>query len=517
VSRFEPYAVAAFGPVSKEPSKPPLPYHLEPAHEEALISWLSRLAMRLGISLQTLLQSTGLAAGCTGDLAWWLRPGATVLARIGRTTGTDAEKLLSMTFAQWEPVIQHDDDIVERFYPPRQLLTAKARRQSAQQIMLCTQCLRDDTEPYLRLPWMLGWTALCPRHATVLTSRCPHCQASLKLAELISPCAPPRCARCHAALTSADTRPAHEQAVRLQAALLAGKQHGSSELAGLGLMSWPLATATLEILLGLAWTPTLCRSQLYRYIRRDFDLGGEFDAWNGRYGSLLLVAWLLDRWPRNLRACVGMLRASRTSTRIEGHHHFPQHIRTRLREIFQPFGYAPRLERRRHNRTPPWRSWLDHLPNTGEELRARAYRERLKHRRVRLIALAALREGRSVKTVAAAIGMLPKTVCDWLHEGARNGLEALLERRRGRQLLSSAQVAEIAEWLACRPLPGRPGFRVIRAADVIAESVGRFGIQITRTVALTLLRTHSKSRHWHRPRPYPIRALNSRIMEPVHH
>jgi hypothetical protein len=182
----------------------------------------------------------GLAARCTGDPTWWLRPGATVLARIQRKTGTDAEKLLSMTFAQWEPVIQHDDDIVERFYPPRQLLTAKARRQSAQQIMLCTQCLRDDTEPYLRLHWMLGWTALCPRHATVLTSRCPHCQASLKLAELMSPCAPPRCGRCHAALTSADTRPAHEQAVRLQAALLAGKRHGSSELAGPGMMSWPL-------------------------------------------------------------------------------------------------------------------------------------------------------------------------------------------------------------------------------------------------------------------------------------
>jgi hypothetical protein len=96
-------------------------------------------------------------------------------------------------------------------------------------------------------------------------------------------------------------------------------------------------------------------------------------------------------------------------------------------------------------------------------------------------------------------------------------LEALLERRRGRQLLSSAQVAEIAEWLACRPLPGRPGFRVIRASDVITETVDRFGIQIARTVALKLLRTHSTSRRWRRPRLYPIRAMDSRIIEPVHH
>lgn len=360
VSRFEPYEVAAFGSVSTHRANAPLPYHLTPAPEEALISWLSRLATRLGISVQTLLQSSGVTPDCTDEPSWWLRPAPPVLARIARKTGTEAKKLLNMTFAQWAPVIQDDGDIVERFYPPRQLLSARARRQSLQQLVLCPQCLRGDPEPYFRLPWMLAWTAVCPRHTTVLMSRCPRCRAHLKLSELITSYAPLRCGCCHTDLARADILPANERVVQLQSALLTCKQHGSSEWPGLGVMSWLVATATLEVLLGLAWTPTLRRNQLYRYIRRDFCIDGEFDAWEGRYGQLLVVAWLLDRWPRNLRACVGMLRASRPSTLIQRYRHFPPDSLIRLREVFQPISYILRLERARRATTPLWRSWLDH-------------------------------------------------------------------------------------------------------------------------------------------------------------
>lgn len=510
--RFEPYPVATFGSVSKDLSKPPLPCHVEPAHEEALISWLSRLAMRLGISVQTLLRSASVTADRPVELTWWLRPELTVLARISHRTGVDARKLLSMTFAQWQPIVHKDDDILERFYPPRQLLTQRWQQRALQQVVLCAQCLRDDAEPYLRLPWMLGWTALCPTHAIVLTSYCPHCQGSLRVAKLMTSHAPQRCGRCQAELTRIHPRPAHGTTVRLQAALLAGKRYGSLELASLGMISWPLATAVLETLLALAWTPALNRSHLYRYIRHDFELDDDFDEWNGRYGALLLVAWLLDRWPRNLRACLGILREPRPAPLLGHRHDLHPDIRTRLREIFRPVSLTPRP---RGHTAISWRSWLDHLPLEGEELRARAHRERLKHRRIRLIALAGLRDGRSVETVAAAMGIQPRTLCDWLHHGAIKGLEAFLERRQGKQLLSSAQEAETADWLACRPPPGAPQFKVIRAADVIAECRVRFAVQITRGVADRLLRMHYRNRYWRLPPLYPIRALNSRIMEPV--
>lgn len=516
MSQFEPYEVVAFGPISNDLSKPPLPYHVEPADEEALISWLSRLATRLGVSTQTLLQSAGVTTDRKRESIWWLRPEATVLDRIGRRTATDSQKLLSMTFAQWQPARRNYGDTLEQFDPPRQLLTVRSQRRSVQRIVLCVQCLRDDTEPYLRLHWMLGWTALCPRHATVLTSRCPECKVGLRWVELVAHVGAPRCRRCRFDLDNTRARPAHERTIQLQAALLAGKRYGSSEMGSLGMMSWPLVIATIEILLGLARTPTLCRSTLYRYIRRDFDLGEGFDEWNDRYGGLLLVAWLLDRWPRNLRACLGILREPRPAILIGRQNDLHPDVRTGLREIFQPVTHSRRRKRRQHNRTPPWRSWLDHLPIGSEELRARAHRERLKHRRVRLIALAGLRDGRPIEAVAAAIGVKPSTVRRWLDQAAMNGLEALLEQGHGGRLLSSSQLAEIAEWLASSPPPGAPGFRPIRSADVIAESVARFGVQLTRKIANRLLRTHGKSRRWRRPGLHPIRALNSRIMEPVH-
>ena len=510
--RFEPYDVAEWVPVSTDRTKPPLPCHLEPAPEEALISWLSRLAMRLETSVQTFLQTADVTVDRPLESTWRLRPKPNFLAGIGRRTGFDASQLLSMTFAQWQPVIRNDHDILERFYPPRQHFTPRSRRQALQQIVLCAQCLRDDSEPYPRLPWMLGWTALCPRHATVLTGHCPQCQASFRQDQLMTLYVSQCCGHCNAELTRIRPQPAHEIALRLQAALLAGKRDGSSEFANLGMMSWPLATATVETLLALVWTPALSRRPLYRYIRHDFDLGGDFDEWSGRYGDLLLVAWLLDRWPRNLRVCRGLLPRPLPGTSLQCRPDLHPDIRAQLRGIFQPVSYP---WRRRHARRPSWRSWLDHLPLTGEELRARAHRERLQHRRLRLIALAGLRDGRSVNTVAAAVRVRPETICDWLHAGATNGLEALLERRLGRQLLGSAQMAEIAEWLACRPAPGAPGFRVIRAADVITESRVRFGVQITHAVANALLRRHCKSRRWRRPPLHPLGALSSRIMEPV--
>lgn len=515
MSRYEPYAVAAFDSLPKDLSKPALPYHLVSAHQETLISWLTRFAMRLGISLQTLLKTTQIAASGADDPTWWLRPEQKVLMRIGDATGTDSDTLANMTFIPWQPAVRHHDEIGERFCPDPELPAVKRRRRSAHRIAVCTQCLHGDEEPYLRLSWTLTWAALCPQHATVLIRCCPRCRANLKMGELISPHTPLRCIRCQFPLGHTDPQPAAEQALQLQNALLAAKRSGHCELAGLGVMSWLLATAVLETLLRLALTPGLAHQQLYRYIRDRFSLGEQFDAWDSPYGILLLSAWMLDRWPRNSRACLSLLRASGVSPHIQLHRHLPDHIRGQLQEIFRPFQISTRRRCRQQNRNPPWRSWLNNLPMTADELRFRAYRERLQHRRVRLIALTWLREGRSIKVVANAIRMRPATVSDWLQEGLKNGLEALLERRRGRQLLSSAQIAQIAEWLASQPLPGATGFRRIHSSDVVAESAARFGVRITPEVALKLLRAHGASRRWRRRRPYPIQAMDSRMREPV--
>jgi putative transposase len=97
-------------------------------------------------------------------------------------------------------------------------------------------------------------------------------------------------------------------------------------------------------------------------------------------------------------------------------------------------------------------------------------------------------------------------------------IERRLIRREGVSLHSISYWSDIlTTWIGEPEKMIKPGFRVIRASDVIAETAERFGIYITGTVALTLLRTYGTSRRWRRPRLYPIRALDSRITEPVHH
>ena len=53
VLRFEPID-DALRPAPRPARRPPLPLYVEPAAEEALISWLLRLATRLGVSFHVL-------------------------------------------------------------------------------------------------------------------------------------------------------------------------------------------------------------------------------------------------------------------------------------------------------------------------------------------------------------------------------------------------------------------------------------------------------------------------------
>jgi hypothetical protein len=201
------------------------------------------------------------------------------------------------------------------------------------------------------------------------------------------------------------------------ATLLSGKLQGVTQLTGIGEISWPLAVAVVSVLLELLRIDPAARrrARLYARVRRDFDCGSGWTLgdWTGRYGNLLLTAWMLDHWPHNLRSCLRTIGSSSLHTQIARHHELTPAIRNQLQQIFHTV--APRRSLNRES----WRPWLDQFPETSKQLRVRAEREGLEHRRVRLIALAGLREGKSVKAVAAAIRYQPHTVIRWLQEGPR--------------------------------------------------------------------------------------------------
>ncbi len=116
-----------------------------------------------------------------------------------------------------------------------------------------------------------------------------------------------------------------------------------------------------------------------------------------------------------------------------------------------------------------WRAWIDTLPETGDDLRALAARERLPHRRARLRAIADVRDGLPAEVAAEIADVLPRTLYRWLKRGAAGGLGAALERPSGR--LSEPQVIELAEWIAAAS-PDGPRWRSNRLQS---EALRRFG------------------------------------------
>jgi hypothetical protein len=91
-----------------------LPLYIEPAPDEALVSWLLRLASRLGVSINVLAcEAFGIEReGWRSQ--WWRRPSPGILKRISDRTGVRVERLRDMTLQSWAPVYR-DDEENERF------------------------------------------------------------------------------------------------------------------------------------------------------------------------------------------------------------------------------------------------------------------------------------------------------------------------------------------------------------------------------------------------------------------
>ena len=145
------------------------------------------------------------------------------------------------------------------------------------------------------------------------------------------------------------------------------------------------------------------------------------------------------------------------------------------------------------------------LPETGEQLRARAAIDRFPHRRARLLALADVRDGMPVELAAEAAGVLPRTLYVWIKRGAKGGLESALDRQRG--ALNQAQAIEIAKWIAEAPT-NQPRWRANRVKN---EVLRRFGLEVSLDVANHLLRKHGP---WARRRVLAERRRKE-ICEPV--
>jgi hypothetical protein len=308
VLQFEAIEATAVRPASRPTRRPPLPLHVEPAPEEALFSWLLRLATRLGVSLHVLARESFGIDDRSGRTHWWCRPHPWVLARISERTGVGVARLRRMTFEGFEPVYR-DDEASARFAGRRYDTIAPQWR--AYRFAVCGQCLEADAKPYLRTPWLIGWMALCPHHGTILIERCKACHASLRVAPFATAASfsPTTCTRCAESLLGGCYSPAHPSVARMQAALLRGKCEGITELDGLGRLTWKEMVALADVLIGMVWTGLTLAEQEQIFLSYTSDPlnepRGEDGIYDRRHGSLQFLAWLTEGWPDGPGAKVG--------------------------------------------------------------------------------------------------------------------------------------------------------------------------------------------------------------------
>jgi transposase len=466
-----------------------LPLRVVPQNGEALVSWITRLSAALRLSPWAL-GRMAFGFDATGDPDWWRRPSAETLALIAKKTGIGTRDLAAMTFRGWADA--RDDEAPQRF--GGRYHSGSRSRRSDRRMTICPQCLAEDRRGYLRLLWVSGWTGVCPQHRVVLTGHCLSCRCVLRSPGLSyrQPVDLIICRKCGVKLVGTVDVPAHPSVLRLQAILVAGKQSNRTELLGAGILDWPTTMALIDVLLSMVWIdiPRKYRERLFARIAKDLDLGEHNDVvWSTNYGGLLILAWLLEDLAKRLSAAIAILHAPRLDRLLARIPDLSAETSDRLRVILAP-ATAPSPKGRR-----TWCKWIDTLPETGIDLRERALRERYKLRRQRLFAFAAVRDGAMVEAAAESVGVTARTLYRWLHEGAKFGLEAALERPRRQSQLTGAQAEVLGRWIAADRAHERRRL-------VIAEAMAQFGIALSLEQASALLRVHRRAKPGHRYRPW---------------
>lgn len=272
-----------------------LPMHVEPLPDEVLLSWVARLAGRFGWPV-TVIARTGFGLQDPLKPDWWARPHSRLLERLSARTGIQIDRLRPMTFLDWAPVVR-DDEATGRFAGWRHEALAPITR--GRGLAVCPECLRADVVPYLRKTWLIGWVATCEVHGCALLDRCPDCRLPLRVQVSGGhrPFHADRCLRCTSELSQARGRLAPEGVLQLSAALTCGKLTGSTDLPGIGHLPWGDVVTLCDVLLATVWrfmeVPE--RLQVLKHV-------ADSDAYRGRLGSLTLLAWLLDDWPRNVES-----------------------------------------------------------------------------------------------------------------------------------------------------------------------------------------------------------------------
>jgi transposase/ribosomal protein L37AE/L43A len=413
---------------------------------------------------------------------WWRRPKADQKKILIARGGLTPDQLSEMTLEGWS--IARHDEREERF--SARITEYPRRFKAGRAVPVCGRCLSENEPPHLHRDWMIGWVAVCPHHRSVLTRVCPSCDRKLvsrgiREKDIVDIGA---CPRCGALLTGGDALPAMDIVIKLQAAMLAVKRMGIGEIPGLGTTEWRTVILIIDLVLKAAWIKADVHVREDLFARIVFDLGLDPNQrllidWRGNYGALIQMAWMLADLPRRLRQMLELLNAPTVEDILA---ELPDVDEAAKVQVLRAVGCA-----REHQPQPvKWRLWLAELVAGGIDFRALALAERNWPRRDRLVALALLSEGHTIKETATEVRVSTNMVTRWLEIGTAYGLDAVTAKSLRICDLATDQKEQIAGWLreSQRTQSGPSGWTREQARSEIAA---QFGLLITTNAAYQLL------------------------------
>lgn len=182
------------------------PVSVDPRPDEALSSWIHRMAFANGMAPRSFAGVLGARDGMWSPRLELRLPGH-VAALLTNQAGVAPEKISAMTLTR--------DALTPLLLPLRE----GAHRNRSTWMQYCPLCLAGDDAPYFRRQWRLASRISCFAHGRGLRDRCPCCRsgiASFDQAELV-----PQhfCARCGFDLRTAPNASVKASARRLERAV----------------------------------------------------------------------------------------------------------------------------------------------------------------------------------------------------------------------------------------------------------------------------------------------------------
>jgi hypothetical protein len=160
--------------------------HPAPTPDEALSSWLGRIAVLYGAAVEDLIADLGFWPGQAADLDTC--PPGRFAHELSKRTGVDAHRIQRMSLSGWSPWLldttEPDPEMFTTYTRQFSVLLPVGRRRTRQiypwlpwrpslpAMRACPQCIATTTPPHpYQLLWLLPVTVSCPLHGCLLEAR----------------------------------------------------------------------------------------------------------------------------------------------------------------------------------------------------------------------------------------------------------------------------------------------------------------------------------------------------------